>query len=149
MIAIDTDVLAISLFYHHDTRFTETIKFLEGMPKPAGPCVYGLLELCGIAKSHGRIARQLFQQYLSSPDTEILYPPVVLRDRTAYWQHQVEAVLAHIEKGVRLGDASVLWAAEAYSCESLITWNKRHFDGKTTLSVMTPAEWLSRALADN
>jgi hypothetical protein len=74
MIALDTDVLAISLFYHHDMRFADTVKFLRGMPKPAGLCIYGLLELCGIAKSHGKVARQLFQQYLSSPDTEILYP---------------------------------------------------------------------------
>ena len=58
MIALDTDVLAISLFYHHDTRFAETARFLGNMPMPAGLCIYSLLELCGIAKSHGKIACQ-------------------------------------------------------------------------------------------
>jgi hypothetical protein len=50
MIALDTDVLAISLFYHHDARFAETAKFLRDMPKPAGLCIYGLLELCGTVR---------------------------------------------------------------------------------------------------
>jgi hypothetical protein len=149
MIAIDTDVLAISLFYHHDIRFAETASFLRRVSPPTGLCIYNLLELCGIARSHGTTARQLFQQYLSSPDIQVLYPPVVLLDLTSYWQHQIEAVLARVERGIRLGDAIVLWTVESCGCESLITWNKRHFDGKTSVPVMTPAEWLSREGIDD
>jgi hypothetical protein len=144
MIAVDTDILAISLFFHHDTRFAETARFLGDVPAPTGLCIYNLLELCGIARSHGIAARRLFQQYLSSPDIQVLYPPVVLLDQLSYWQHQIEAVLARVERGIRLGDAIVLWTVESCDCESLVTWNKRHFDGKTSLPVMTPVEWLSR-----
>jgi hypothetical protein len=142
MIAMDTDVLAISLFYHHDKRFAETAGFLRDVPKPTGLGIYNLMELCGIASGHGITARQLFLQYLSSPDIQVLYPPVVLHNHTLHWQHYIQALLARVERSMRLGDAAVLWTVESCQCESLITWNKRHFDGKTSLSVMTPGEWL-------
>jgi hypothetical protein len=55
-----------------------------------------------------------------------------------------EALLSRIERGMRLGDAVILWVAETYNCEALVTWNTRHFVEKTELPVLTPAQWLER-----
>lgn len=40
---------------------------------------------------------------------------------------------------MRLGDAVILWVAETCGCKTLVTWNTRHFIGKTDLRVLTPA----------
>ncbi len=146
MLAIDTDVLAIYRFLRRDRRASETATFMEQTAqKRRGVSIYNLLELCGVAESHGRSAREVFHSYITAPDMEILYPPIVLSGETDYWQAHNEALLSRIERGMRLGDAVVLWAAETCGCEALITWNKRHFAGRTALDVLTPVEWLERS----
>lgn len=148
MMALDTDVLAIPLFYRHDARFPQTEVFLrQSSEVTRGISVYNLLELCGMAKSHGHIVRQLFRDYLALPDVQIFYSPVHLESAKVYWQTHTEALLSRIERGIRLGDAVVLWSVESTGCDTLITWNKRHFEGKTSLLVLTPQKWLARHTA--
>jgi len=38
----------------------------------------------------------------------------------------------------------VLWQAETCTprCETLVTWNVRHFQGRTRLKVVTPQQYL-------
>ena len=145
VIALDADVLSIYLLFQHDARFPKTADFMrQSATVPRGLPIYTLLELCGVAKSHGHVARQMFQRYVSAPDMEILYPPIVLGGEPAYWKAHNEALLSRVERGMRLGDAAVLWVVETCDCEALITWNMRHFAGKTALDVLTPAKWLER-----
>jgi hypothetical protein len=49
-----------------------------------------------------------------------------------------------LARGMKLGDALVLWAAEECRPKvgALLTWNARHFEGRTDLLVQTPQEWL-------
>lgn len=40
------------------------------------------------------------------------------------------------------GDTVLLKAAEDYEVEAIITWNKKHFEGRTTIETLTPEEYL-------
>lgn len=145
MLAIDTDVLAIYQFLRRDRRATDTVAFMQQTAqRPRGVSIYNLLELCGLAESHSQSGRGVFQQYTTALDIEILYPPVILTSKEAYWQTHNEALLSRIERGMRLGDAVILWVAETCGCEALVTWNTRHFVGKSELLALTPVEWLER-----
>lgn len=39
------------------------------------------------------------------------------------------------------GDAMVLLAAEQYQVDAIITWNKKHFEGRTAIPVYTPEDF--------
>jgi len=43
---------------------------------------------------------------------------------------------------MRLGDAAILWAVESNASEVFVTWNTKHYSGKTGVKVQTPEEWL-------
>jgi len=111
-----------------------------------GVSIYNLLELCGIVASARKPAdaRILFQQYLTAADVEVLYPDVRLDSPVEYWSFHNEVLMERIERGLRLGDAVILWAMESSGCDELVTWNKRHFEGKSHLPLFTPVEWLGR-----
>jgi len=42
------------------------------------------------------------------------------------------------------GDAIILKTAEDYLAEAIVTWNKKHFDGRTNCRLFTPEEYLVR-----
>jgi hypothetical protein len=56
--------------------------------------------------------------------------------------------MKRIERGMRVGDAAILWAAESNACDVFVTWNTKHFSGKTTIHVQTPEEWLEEHSKD-
>ncbi|MCX7792355.1 MAG: hypothetical protein N2378_17100 [Chloroflexaceae bacterium] len=148
MIAIDSDVLAVHHIFVNDARFPENSRFMErSASSERGVTIYNLLELCGILSSAGKAAeaRMLFQRYLTAADMQVLYPPVHLGSLADYWASHNEDLMQRIVRGMRLGDAVVLWVAESVNCEAIVTWNKRHFDGKTSLQLYTPSEWLTIA----
>lgn len=145
MIAIDSDVLAVHHIFVNDARFPENLRFMERSANyERGVTIYNLLELCGILSSADKAveARMLFQRYLTAADMQVLYPPVHLESPAEYWAVHNEELMQRIMRGMRLGDAVVLWVAESVNCEAIVTWNKRHFDGKTSLQLYTPSEWL-------
>jgi len=72
----------------------------------------------------------------------MLYPPVVLISEGEFWAHLNTELMNRIKRGMRLGDAAILWTLEANECERLITWNIKHFAGKSNIKVQTPEEWL-------
>jgi predicted nucleic acid-binding protein len=41
------------------------------------------------------------------------------------------------------GDAVLLKTAEDYEVAAIITWNKKHFEGRTAIEILTPAEYLA------
>jgi hypothetical protein len=109
-----------------------------------GTTVYNLYELCGILISSGRLAegRALFEAYVTSEDIEIIYPRIALFSERRFWAIHNEGIMTRIERGMRVGDAAILWAAESNACGVFITWNTKHFAEKTTINVQTPEEWL-------
>jgi hypothetical protein len=41
-------------------------------------------------------------------------------------------------------DAQILLIAEGYDCSHIVTWNKRHFEGRTYMQICTPEEYLEK-----
>ncbi|MCX7840447.1 MAG: hypothetical protein N2559_13490 [Anaerolineae bacterium] len=145
MIAVDTDVLVIARVFTDDLRHAATADFLARHAKQGyGVPIFSLLELCGVMATarQTRAAIQLFEEYLLSPTVEILYPPVMLESETTFWANQNAELMKRIKRGMRLGDAAILWTVESTACEMLITWNVKHYRPKTSVIVQTPAEWL-------
>ncbi|MCC6499483.1 MAG: hypothetical protein IT313_04355 [Anaerolineales bacterium] len=151
MVVIDTDVLLLAFAYPNDDRQKINQKFLETV-QTAQPAttIYNVMEILG-QLSFNLSAEQLdrWQDWLVNaydltivwdidpeerivPETwhEILYERPIRKMRT-----------------VRMAfvDALILSAAErALNVNHFVTWNARHFKGKTTLSVLTPEEYLAR-----
>lgn len=145
MIAVDTDVLIIARVFTDDPRHAATTNFLARHAQQGyGVPIFSLLELCGVIATakQTQAAIQLFKEYLTSPTVEILYPPIILESATTFWANQNAELMKRIKRGMRLGDAAILWTVESTACEALITWNVKHYRSKTSLIVQTPAEWL-------
>lgn len=151
MLALDTDILAIYHIFHNDARFKATKTLfdkLEGKPKALA--IFNLLELCGILASaeRGEDSKTLFLNYMHAQDISILFPKFFSVDEKDYWSTLVSECFSRIQKGLRLGDAVILWTLETNSnVSSIVTWNTRHFKGKTLLKVLTPPEALEEATA--
>lgn len=130
MISIDTDVLGVYHVCTRDARYPIAATFMEqsrGVER--GITVFNLRELCGILATMGRKseARTLFHEYLRASDVEVLYPRLKCAALAEYWGEQDEELLGRIERGMRLGDAVILWAVESDACEVLVTWNIKHY----------------------
>jgi hypothetical protein len=145
LIGIDTDVLGIQHIFRQDKRHIATSRFMEQTgPLERGVPIFSLLELCGLVAtaSQPAAATRIFDWYLTSSSIRLLYPPVELESPYHFWGQQNAELLARIERGLRLGDAAILWTVEAAACEVLITWNTKHYQGRTQVTVMTPQTWL-------
>lgn len=145
MISIDTDVLGVYHVFTRDARYPTAATFMEkSRIVERGITVFNLHELCGILATMWRQseARTLFHEYLGASDIEILYPRLKCATLAEYWGEQDEELLARIERGLRLGDAAILWAVESNACEVFVTWNTKHYSSKTGVKVQTPEEWL-------
>jgi predicted nucleic acid-binding protein len=146
MIAIDTDVLAVHHIFHNDPRYATTRDFfarIEGRPRAI--TVFNLLELSGLFASASRAleSKAVFDKYLRAANVMILFPVLKAGDTRHFWQVVTFECLDRIQKGMRLGDAAILWALETnQEVDTFVTWNTKHFKGKTPLKVLTPSELL-------
>ena len=145
MIGIDTDVLGIYHIFTGDPRYPAARSFImKSEAFPRGVAIFSLLELCGLmatAEQPGE-ARMLFKEYLASETITVLYPRVEVELPERFWARLSAELLRMIERRMRLGDAAILWTIESNACEVLVTWNTKHYKGKTGVKVQTPEEWL-------
>ena len=151
MICIDTDILAIYHVFNQDTRYPTTRAFMERSREASrAVAIFSLLEVCGVMATarQSEEAMKLFDEYVVSDDVEVLYPPVALSSTTEFWTYQNAELLRRIKRDMRLGDAAILWAAESNACEIFVTWNTKHFAGKTAINIQTPEEWLAEHSKD-
>lgn len=145
MIALDTDVLALYHVFKNDPRYDSTSVFFHSTRDLVkGVTVFNLLELCGIVATARRAeeSRMLFDKYLEAQDAAILFPGIANDNRKEFWTMLTSESLSRIQRGMRFGDAVILWTLETNPVESFITWNTRHFRGKTSLKVLNPVEYL-------
>ncbi len=146
MIAIDTDVLAVYHLFHNDPRYEATKNlFIKLNEQPKAVTIFNILELCGILASANRLkdSKTLFDRYLEAEDTIVLFPPLIGDSVKDFWTTLVSECFSRIQKGLRLGDAVILWTLETnQDIESFITWNTKHFKEKTPIKILTPAEFV-------
>lgn len=146
MIALDTDVLAIYHIFRNDQRYRATRAVFEKLGNQTKAItIFNLLEFCGILTTAARKEDSItvFHKYLAAEDTKILFPRFVAVEAKDFWATLVSECLSRIQKGIRLGDAVILWTLETSdNIDTLITWNTKHFKEKTFINVLTPPEFL-------
>jgi predicted nucleic acid-binding protein len=146
MVLLDTNVFVIDRFFSRDERYEVNKQFIAELPKmEAGFCIFSLFELCGISSfslSPQELKRWSYH-FDEAYSVEILEPQGLYTALAADWfarfSHRMLELLA---RKLTWGDAVLLKAAEDYAAEAIITWNKKHFAGRTTIKTLTPEEYL-------
>lgn len=143
MIVIDTDVLALHHFFIKDPRHAIAVSFMNETRKQArGTTIYNLLELAGILAVAGKadLGRSLIGTYATAADMQVLFPRPTSISPDAFWADYTGDLVDVMARGLRYGDAKVLWVAERHDASCLVTWNTRHYRDRTPLPVLTPEE---------
>lgn len=141
-IFIDTGPFVLALSFPKDPRTPVTERFLARAREygRAWTGVINVLETAGAVSFHS-----------SSDQIERLVASFARAFGVGIWPRDttrldvpVGEVTERLCRGMKLGDALVLWAAETCrpAVETLVTWNTKHFTGRTDLAIRTPQQWL-------
>ncbi|MDO8464729.1 MAG: hypothetical protein Q7S46_05685 [Gallionella sp.] len=150
MVVIDSDVLVLAFSYPNDDRQKANQKFLE-VVQTAQPAttIYNVMEVLG------QLSFNLSAEYLADWQNWLInaYNLNIIWDTTSKekidpesWREIIYERPFQKMQTVRMAfmDALILSAAEhAPNVEYFVTWNAKHFKGKTTLTVLTPEEYLA------
>jgi hypothetical protein len=101
------------------------------------------MELAGIISSSGKAAeaKTIIETYASAADMKILYPSLSLKTPEHFWIEYCAQLMEVMARGLRYGDAKILWVSEVNECSVLVTWNTGHYCKKTRMEVMTPEKF--------
>lgn len=149
MVILDTDVLLLAFAFQRDSRQPVNTALLEQLQtKSPAITVYSLMEILG-QLSFNLSAERLsaWQSWLVDAYGLTVIWPVDPQEatasfsfRTEIFERPFERMLAHRAAFMH---ALILGLAErAPDAEAFITWNARHFKGKSSLKVLTPQEYL-------
>ncbi len=151
MVVIDSDVLLLAFAFQNDSRQEINQKFLEFV-QTAQPAttIYNVMEVLG-QLSFNLSAERLDQWQSWLVDA---YQLTVIWMADAEKEMEKESFRDELfdrpyqkmrDQRMSFMDALVLSLAErAPDVECFVTWNAKHFKGKTTLTVLTPEEYLAR-----
>ena len=151
MVVIDTDVLLLAFAFHRDERQAANTAFLDRVTsyEPA-TTIFNVMELLGQLSfnlSSERLAEwrswlvEAFRLDILQPSSERHKDPTEFM-RVLVFERPFAKMQAH---GMAFMDALVLDLAERTpNVDYFVTWNARHFKGKSTLKVLTPAEFLAQ-----
>lgn len=147
MVVVDTDVLLLAFAFHRDDRQTANHQFLRHA-EPLALILYSLMELLG------KLSFNLSAEQLDSYPSWLLdaYQLTLLSpfspDRPLSFTALEEELYGRPFARMRVVqmpfvDGLIIGLAERTpGVTHFVTWNARHFRAKTTLSVLTPAEYL-------
>ena len=148
MVGIDTDVLVLAFRFHRDERQELNSRFLLKM-RDENPIVaiYTVMELLGQLSfnfSPDRLARWpiwLQAEYALS----VVYPEFGNEGAEGFFRRElVERPFQKMRNRMPYQDALILGLMEQVpSLTTFVTWNARHFRGKSPIEVLTPVEYLS------
>jgi len=137
MTAVDTEIFVIAALHPEDPRFAVNGRFVELMRSRRGAfatTIFNKLEMVGVCSfgmSRSQLQR-LWDGFEERFGVVILFPSGILS-----WQEFTEAVCLRLYRRMKLGDALVLMVAESHpKVDTFVTWNAKHFRGKTHLSVL-------------
>lgn len=147
MVLIDSDIFVIDRRYPRGELYPMTQAFLNRVAASStefATTLFNVLEVCGIL-SFGYNAHQFLSFYAGFAkhyQIQVLRPALKGATPDEALDGLVSTVVAVMLRKISLGDALMLAVAEADpSVDRLITWNARHFQGKTHLIVETPEEY--------
>jgi hypothetical protein len=149
MVVIDTDVFLLEFAFHRDPRHEVNAHFLT-MVREHAPAItiYNLMEILGQLSFNLTPAR-LAQWPLwlqAAYGLTVLWPEPGEMEAFAFFRQEIhEAPLVRMqEKRMAFLDTLILNLAErAPDVNTFVTWNARHFRDKSSLPVLTPAEYVS------
>lgn len=149
MIAIDTDVLLLAFAFHRDARQSSNNAFLQqAQAAGAATTVYNVMELLG-KLSFNLSPEQLdaWQSWLiDAYQLTVIWPvkPDSPIDHLTFRQEFFIRPFTRMKRfKMPFMDALILDLAERTpQVTELVTWNARHFLGKSSLPVLTPDEYL-------
>ncbi len=146
MVLLDTNVFVIDRFFHRDERYEVNKRFIITLPEiKAGFCIFSLFELCGISSFNLSLPElKRWSYYFDEVYGIVILEPQGLSTATATdWFANFSARIFELfGRKMTWGDAVLLKTAEEYEVEAIVTWNKKHFEDRTTIKVLTPAEYL-------
>jgi hypothetical protein len=151
VVVIDTDVLLLDLAYPRDKRFSVNAAFLTRVAKddPA-ITIYNLMELLGqLSFNLAPTKLDAWSAWLIDAYQLTVIWPIDPAEPTASSFFRTEIFERPFAKmrAERMAfiDALILNLAERTpDVDVFITWNAKHFKGKSPLRVLTPDEYLNR-----
>jgi len=145
MIFIDTDIFVIEKLFNNDKRYTVTNEFLNSDLKEKCTSIFNLFELLGIASFNlsKTDLKKLLKGFSEVYDIRILFPVTSYESTDAFVEQLFDNVFEKIIMKMSFSDALILSVAEEHSCSKFVTWNIKHFEGRTDIPVKTPEEMLT------
>jgi len=146
MILCDSNIFLIDRFFKRDAHYATNRRFVEKMPAlDAGLAVYSLFEICGLA-SFNLSPEELEQWFYHFDDlyqVRVVYPKGLEQTLEQYFESLAPELFRMFGKRMTFTDAQILLLAEEHNATHLVTWNKRDFEGRTSIQVVTPEEFLA------
>ena len=105
-----------------------------------------MFELCGLASFNLSPVelRRWSYDFRKIYGVRVLEPLGLSKTSATEWfAHFSRSMFSLFERKISWGDAVLLQTAEDYDAETILTWNKKHFEGRTAIKILTPAEYLS------
>ena len=147
MILLDTNIFVIDRFFPRDARYAVNKQFVDKLRGlDAGFSVFSLFELCGISSfnlSPEELKRWSYY-FDELYDVDIVAPVGLEASSASSWfGHFSNEMLDLMGRKLTWGDAVIVQTGEDQCAEAIVTWNKKHFDGRTDLQLLTPEEYLA------
>lgn len=151
MVVIDSDVFLLEFAFHRDQRYPINSSFLSAVRgQGAAITVYNLMEILGQLSfnlaPHRLAEWRLWLQ--EAYNLTVIWPAAEERRGEDFFRDEIytRPLVRMQEQRMAFVDALIIGLAERVpGMGAFITWNARHFQGKTALPVYTPAEWLSES----
>ncbi len=148
MVFLDSNIFLLDRFFPRDNNHESNKQFLKTINKAgirAALPFYTLLEICGIASFNLSVEEQEKWLY-SFPEVYAvdILDPYERPERAAGIVDYFGELTAYITKKMTVGDAIFLREAEMYKAAAIVTWNKKHFLGKTAIPIFTPQEYVHK-----
>ena len=150
MVSIDSDIILIEMRYQRDARYTVNAQFLHAV-RTAEPAItiYTLMEVLGqLSFNLPTYKLAEWRTWLSRQyGLAVLWPNPGAMNTHEFMLHEIyQRPLVRMQtRRMGFSDALVIELAERTpDVHAFVTWNARHFAGKTHLPVMTPAEYLNQ-----
>lgn len=149
MIFIDTDVLWLAFAFHQDARQATNAAFLEQV-QAAQPAttIYNVLELLG--KLSFNLSPNQLDEWrtwlVDAYQLRVVWPmnPSLTTAAPTFGEEIFERPYQKMRTvQMPFMDSLILNLAERTpNATQFVTWNARHFQGKSTLQVLTPEEYI-------
>jgi|GEM_PF-323463 len=145
MIFIDTDLFVIEKLFKNDERYIVTNKFLNSYLKEKCTSIFNLFELLGIVSFNLSTTdlKKLLKGFSEVYDIKILFPETSYASSDDFVEQLFDNAFEKIILKMSFSDALILSIAEEHSCSIFVTWNVKHFEGRTDIPVKTPEEMLT------